>query len=81
VAVLRLTGLLAQEVGARRLEVDAATVGDALHSLPAAGLALDEHGALRDLVHVYVDGERVRDLATPLAPQAEVTLVAAIAGG
>lgn len=80
-AVLRLTGLLAQEVGARRLEVDAGTVGDALRALPATGLVLDEHGELRQLVHVYLDGERVRDLDATVRPDAEVTLVAAIAGG
>ena len=80
-AVLRLTGLLAQEVGARRLTVEAATLGAALRALPVTGLVLDEHGELRPLVHAYVDGERVRDLGTPLAPNAEVILVAAVAGG
>ena len=80
-AVLRLTGLLAQEVGARRLTVEAATLGAVLRALPVTGLVLDEHDELRPLVHAYVDGERVRDLGTPLAPNAEVILVAAVAGG
>jgi len=79
-AVLRLTGLLAQEVGARRVEVDAATVGEALRSLPGS-LVLDEHGDLRPLVHVYVDGSREHDLGAPLEQGAEVILIAAIAGG
>jgi molybdopterin converting factor small subunit len=80
-AVVRLTGLLAQEVGARRFTVEAATLGDALHGLPATGLVLDEHGDLRPLVHAYVDGSRELDLGTQLAPGTEVILIAAIAGG
>ena len=79
-AVLRLTGLLAQEVGARQIDVDAATVGEALRSLPGS-LVLDEHGELRPLVHVYVDGTREHYLGAPLEQGAEVILVAAIAGG
>jgi molybdopterin converting factor small subunit len=79
-AVLRLTGLLAQEVGARRVEVDAPTVRDALLTLPGS-LVLDEHGDLRPLVHVYVDGSREHDLGAPLEQGAEVILIAAIAGG
>lgn len=80
-AVLRLTGLLAEEVGARRLEVEAATLGDALRALPTSRLVLDEHGALRPLVHVYVEGARENDLGALLEPGAEVILIAAIAGG
>ena len=80
-AVVRLTGLLAQEVGARRLTVEAATLGDALRALPSSGLVLDEHGDLRPLVHAYVDGARELDLGTALAAEAEVILIAAVAGG
>jgi hypothetical protein len=52
-----------------------------LRSLPVAGLVLDEHGALRTLINVYVDGERERSLSAPLAPTSTVLLVAAVAGG
>ena len=38
-----------------------ATVGDALRALPVANLVLDERGALRPLVNVYVDGVDARD--------------------
>jgi ThiS family len=77
-----LPGLLATEAGGRnRFEVEAATVGDALRSLPVADLVLDEHGLVRPLVHVYVEGERAHDLAAPLASGARVRIVAAIAGG
>ncbi len=80
-AVVRLPALLAREAGASRVEVDAATLGEALRGLPVAGLVLDEHGALRPLVHAYVDGSREHDLAVPLDPAATVILVAAVAGG
>lgn len=81
-AVVLLPGLLATEAGGqKRLELDAATLGEALRALPVADLVLDEHGGVRSLVHVYVDGARERDLDAPLAPGARVRIVAAIAGG
>ena len=81
-AVVLLPGLLATEAGGQKeFELDAQTVGDALRALPVANLLLDEAGGVRPLVHVYVDGDRERDLAKPLAPAATVRIVAAIAGG
>lgn len=80
-AVVRLTALLAQEAGTRRLDVEATTLGEALQRLSVAGLVLDEHGELRPLVHAYVDGARELDLDAPLSPSAEVILVGAVAGG
>jgi molybdopterin converting factor small subunit len=77
--------MLAAEVGGkRRFEVEADTVGSALRSLPVANLVFDEHGRLRNLVNVYVDGIDVREhdgMETPLAGTEEIRLVAAIAGG
>jgi sulfur-carrier protein len=85
VAVVRLPALLAQEAGGQReFDVDAATLGDALRLLPVRDLCLDEHGELRRLVNVFVDGQDVRgadDLATPLRAESKVLVVAAIAGG
>jgi molybdopterin converting factor small subunit len=85
VVVVLLPSLLATEAGGRnRFEPDAATVGDALRALPVADLVLDERGALRPLVNVYVDGVDARDrdgLDTPLAGGEQIRLVAAIAGG
>jgi len=82
VALVRLPGLLAAEAGGRsRFELDASTLGEALRALPVADLVLDDHGALRPLVNVYVDGSPERDLSAPLAPTAVVLLVAAVAGG
>ncbi len=81
-AVVFLPGLLAAEAGGqKRFEVEAMSLREALAGLPVADLVLDERGEVRSLVHVYVDGERVKDLAAPLAPAAEVRIVAAIAGG
>lgn len=74
--------MLATEAGGQKeFEVEAETVGAALRSLPVADLLLDESGAVRPLVHVYVDGERERDLMAPLASAATIRVVAAIAGG
>jgi molybdopterin converting factor small subunit len=85
VTVVLLPSLLAAEAGGRnRFELDAGTVGEALRELPVANLVLDEHGELRRLVNVYVDGVDARDrdgLATELAGSETVRLVAAIAGG
>jgi hypothetical protein len=82
VAIVLLPGLLATEAGGRkRFELEAATVGDALRALPVADLVLDEHGGVRTLVHVYLDGERAHDLAAPVGAKSRILIVAAIAGG
>ena len=81
-AVVLLPGLLAAQAGGRkRFEVEAATVGEALRALPVADLVLDERGEVRPLVHVYLDGERERDLTAPVGDRSRVLIVAAIAGG
>jgi sulfur-carrier protein len=82
VVVVRLPALLAAQAGgAKRVEVDAETVGDALRALPVADLLFDERGQLRRLVNVYVDGRDERDLGAPLEQGAEVRIVQAVAGG
>lgn len=81
-AVVLLPGLLATEAGGTKsFDVQAATVGEALRSLPVADLVLDERGEVRALVHVYVDGDRAHDLDAPVAEDAKIRIVAAIAGG
>ena len=81
-AVVLLPGLLATEAGGRKeFDVDAATVGDALRALPVRDLLLDEAGAVRPLVNVFVDGERARDLAAAVGAETRIRIVAAIAGG
>jgi sulfur-carrier protein len=85
VVVVRLPSLLAEQAGGRReFDVEAATVGDALRALPVTDLLLDEQGALRRLVNVYVDGEDARrgeGLETSLEGAQEVRVIAAVAGG
>jgi molybdopterin synthase sulfur carrier subunit len=69
----------------RRLEVEAATVGEAIERLderwPGLSDRLCEPGpTLRQHIHVYVDGERAR-LETPVGAGSRVQVVAAISGG
>lgn len=69
----------------RRVEVDAASVGEAIDALEARwpGLRdrLCEPGpALRPHIHVYVDRERAA-LETALRPGSRLDVVAAISGG
>jgi molybdopterin converting factor small subunit len=82
VATVLLPGLLATEAGGQKqFDVDAATVGDALQALPVRDLVLDEHGEVRALVQVYVDGERAADLEAAVTAASKIRIVAAIAGG
>ncbi len=69
----------------RRVELDAATVSDALDALDARWPGLrdrlcDPGPLLRPHIHVYVDKERAT-IATPLSPHARVDVIAAISGG
>jgi len=68
----------------RRLDVEAATVDDAISELerqwPGLRDRLCEPGNLRSHIHVYVDRERAT-LATPLEPRSRVDVIAAISGG
>ena len=83
--VVLLPALLATEAGGRaQFELDARTVEQALRRLPIADLVFDEHGALRRLVNVYVDGTDIRErdgLTTTLDGSETLRLVGAIAGG
>jgi molybdopterin converting factor small subunit len=82
VAVVLLPSLLATEAGgAGRFEVEAATAREALRALPVRDLLFDECGELRPLVNVYVDKAQVDDLDESLEGDAEIRVVAAIAGG
>jgi molybdopterin converting factor small subunit len=85
VVVVKLPSLLAEQAGGQReFKVEAATLGEALRTLPISDLLLDERGELRPLVNVYVDGEDARradGLETRLAAAQEVRVIAAIAGG
>lgn len=84
-AVILLPAILAAEAGGKnRFDLEASTVGEALHALPIADRLFDERGELRRLVNVYVDGIDVRDrggVDCPLEGVETVRLVGAIAGG
>jgi sulfur-carrier protein len=69
----------------RRLDLDAATVDDAIGQLntrwPGLRDRLCEPGpAIRMHIHVYVDGERAQ-LDTPIPQRSRVDVIAAISGG
>jgi molybdopterin synthase sulfur carrier subunit len=69
----------------RRLEIDAATVGEAIDRLderwPGLRDRLCEPGpALRRHINIYVDRERA-GLDTPLDTRSRVDVIAAISGG
>jgi sulfur-carrier protein len=69
----------------RRLDVDAATVDEAIDDLdrrwPGLRDRLCEPGpTIRMHIHVYVDGERSQ-LDTPLDARSRVDVIAAISGG
>ena len=69
----------------RRLELDAATVAEALDQLndrwPGLRDRLCEPGpALRTHIHVYVDRERAA-LDTPVGERSRVDVITAISGG
>jgi molybdopterin converting factor small subunit len=80
-----LPALLAREAGGQKqVDVDAATVGEALRSLPVADLLFDERGELRRLVNVYVDGIDIRSgggVEAVLAGGETVIVLQAVAGG
>ncbi len=75
--------------GAAEVAADGATLQDVLDSLDAqyAGIAarvLDDNGALRRFVNVYVNDDDVRfldGLATPIADGANISIIPAVAGG
>ena len=75
--------------GAGEVQVDGATVGEALKALDAAhaGFAdrlFDEGGNLRRFVNVFLADEDVRfldGLATPVTDGQTISIVPAVAGG
>jgi len=81
-AVVLLPSLLAKEAGGEgRFELEAATVREALRGVPVRDLLFDERGELRPLVNVYLDKTQVDDLDAAVTDDAEIRVVAAIAGG
>jgi molybdopterin converting factor small subunit len=87
-----LTGFLRAYAGGRgdvRIEVPGGTVGDALRVLGerhpgVSARVLDEQGAVRRHVNVFVGSQSIRDLSglgTALREGAEISILAAVSGG
>jgi len=75
--------------GAAEVTAEGATLQDVLDSLDTqyAGIAarvLDDNGALRRFVNIYVNDDDVRfldGLATPIADGTNISIIPAVAGG
>lgn len=75
--------------GAAEVTAEGATLQDVLDSLDAqyvgiAARVLDDNGALRRFVNIYVNDDDVRfldGLATPIADGANISIIPAVAGG
>ena len=71
------------------MEVGGATVAQALEQVfsanpQARGYVLDERGAMRPHMTIFIDGRQIRDrttLSDSLAPDAEVHVMQALSGG
>lgn len=76
--------LATQAAGRSRFDIEAVTLGEALHALPVADLLFNEHGEMNQHLNVYVDGEDHRErggLDASLAGAQEIRVVAMVSGG
>ena len=88
-ATVSFTSALQRFLPAPSTEVEAGTVADALAAVFASypalrGYVLDDQGALRRHVAVYVNGQPVRDrtgLSDGVSPQDEIYVLQALSGG
>jgi molybdopterin synthase sulfur carrier subunit len=86
---VRFTSALQRFLDAPPAQVTGATVGEALAAVfearPALrGYVLDDQGAVRRHVAIYVKGEAVRDrikLSDPIGPDDEIYVFQALTGG
>lgn len=72
--------------GAKVIEVEASTVGEAIAALDRRfpGLAfriIDEQGQIRPHMNIFLGEEKVDDLATPISSGTEIYIVGALSGG
>jgi hypothetical protein len=88
-ATVAFTQNLQRHVACPRAEVPGATVREVLEGVFAAngrlrGYVVDERGALRKHMVVFVDGQQVQDrerLSDPVAAGSEVYVMQALSGG
>ena len=84
--VVRLRAPLSELAGGKReLELEGATVGEVLQALERAhpdvkGWILDEHGAIRDHINVFVNKDYGRE-DTPVGAGDRLHVLPAISGG
>jgi len=88
-ARVAFTTNLRRHVGASDTDASGATVREVLDAVFAAhprvrSYILDDQGALRHHMSIFVDGEQVRDrtgLSDPVRPDAEIYVMQALSGG
>jgi uncharacterized protein YrrD len=88
-AAVHFTTNLQRHVAAPSVEAEGATVREVLDAVFAAnprlrGYVVDERGALRRHMVVFVDGQQLIDrdhLSDPVAPGAELHVMQALSGG
>ena len=88
-ALVEFTPNLSRQTTTTSCSVSASTVAEALRlvfeELPALrSYVLDDQGAVRTHVVIFVDGESVRDryhLTDPLRPDSEIFVMQALSGG
>ena len=88
-AVVSFTANLQRHVHAPTVEVAGATVREVLDAVFAGnprlrGYVVDERGALRKHMAVFVDGRHLTDragLADPVGPRSELHVMQALSGG
>jgi len=86
---VHFTPNLARHVDTASVQVDGATARDALDAVfavrpQARGYVLDDQGALRKHVQVFVDGGQIEDrqaLSDAVAPGSELWVMQALSGG
>jgi sulfur-carrier protein len=72
--------------GLRTIEVEAATVGEAIAAVDrrfpgAAFRVIDEQGRIRPHMNVFLGEQSVRELGTPVSAGEEIYIVGALSGG
>jgi len=88
-ARIAFTANIQRHVSCPEMNVSGGTVREALEQVfsanpPARAYVLDEHGAVRPHMVIFVDGRQIRDrtgLSDPVAPDAEVHVMQALSGG
>jgi molybdopterin converting factor small subunit len=89
VPTVHFTTNLQRHVSCPAVTVDGATVAECLEQVFAAnprarGYVLDEHGAVRRHMNVFVDNEQIRDrqgLSDAVVPESEIYVMQALSGG